>query len=96
MSSKYLKEDGHVGCEDDNKCCKCVPIKLGMQILTVLYAVDATGMFLIAIDTPVYYWSLGLLLLGNAIFTYGTLRMLMWLLEDTQEHRDYLPDAFVW
>ena len=39
--SKYSVEDGHVGCEPDDKCCLCLPIGLGVKILAVLSIIGA-------------------------------------------------------
>ena len=83
MASKYQRDEGQVGCEDEDKCFKCIPIKKGMQAIAILAALDATSMFLIAIDTKEYTWSFAGLVLGIVLYTMGALRQLMWLQQDT-------------
>ena len=80
MASKYQKEDGQMGCEDEDKCFKCIPIKKGMQAISILAALDATSMFLIAIDTKEYTWSFALLVVGIFLYCMGAMRQLMWLM----------------
>ena len=33
----------YAGCEEENKCCKVLEIKLGIQILCVLGIIEAVG-----------------------------------------------------
>ena len=36
MGGKHNIDQGHVGCEDDDKCCKCIPIDIGVKIIAAL------------------------------------------------------------
>ena len=93
--SKYSKEEGTVGCEPDDHCCKCIPITLGVKIIAVLSILGAVGNCVMAMEALS-----GLVLfafIGVAAFfrVISGLIYLKFLMSDDQENRDLLPKAVI-
>ena len=93
--SKYSKDEGHVGCEDDEKCLFCFPINLGVKIIAVLSVLGAAFSCVLVVESQS-----NLILLvfmgGSAFFSVVSgLLYLKFLMSDDQDNRDNLPKAVI-
>ena len=85
MSSehKYGYEDGAMGCEEDSKCCLCVPIDKGVKVFGLINILFAIGTGFVAYEA----YSIGIILFiffgtASVFYILGSVLFLKLFLKD--------------
>ena len=93
--SKYTKEEGHVGCEEDDKCLFCFPIEIGVKIIAVLSILGAVFQCVLVVEALSNF--ILLVFIGASAFfgVVSGILYLKFLMGDDQENRDNLPKAVI-
>ena len=88
--SKYTKEEGHVGCEEDDKCLFCFPIEIGVKIIAVLSILGAVFQCVLVVEALSNF--ILLVFIGASAFfgVVSGILYLKFLMGDDQENRDNL------
>tara|TARA_B110000285_G_C14786415_1_gene450954 strand:- start:230 stop:580 length:351 start_codon:yes stop_codon:yes gene_type:complete len=84
-------------CDDDDKCCKVIPLGLGVLILGFWVVINAGLMALAGIETLADSALWGIICLGLCVGPmYSAFRFFQWYKDkDSQETRGRLPMAYV-
>ena len=88
-----LYEGGDRGCEDENICCLCIPLKTGVTIIAVwniVWAILTLYSLLTAVSLGSLKWVTMIGYVPSLLADYIFLR---WLMDDNKETRENLPRA---
>merc|ERR1712086_4793 len=85
------------GCDDEDKCCKCLPLGCGVKTLGVLTIIQAVLMILGGLqllDGDTFIWGLIQMIVSIGPI-YAAFKFIQCFRNDTVETRSALPKAFV-
>ena len=86
-------EGGGKGCESDEVCCLCIPLKTGVTLIAILNVLWAV-LTLITLFGSIYGGSLKFIVLICILPSFvADFFFLRWLMDDTKETRENLPRA---